>query len=138
MKTHPSTKRFYLGTFSIDTLPKKVNYPSCLIFNNQRSDQPGQHWVALYFGKNKKTEFFDSFGGSPRDYKIDNYLQSHASSTVYNKRVLQTNLSVYCGLYCLLFLICKCKHRSLRYFLNLFDSPNNNDKLFQKLIKKYL
>jgi len=138
MKSHPSSKKLYLGTFSVDTLPTNIKYPSCLIFNNQRSDQPGQHWVAIYFGANKKAEFFDSFGGSPKDYGIDGYMKKHALSTVYNKQVLQTKLSVYCGLYCLLFLICKCKHRSLKYFLNLFDKPKINDNTFFRLINKYL
>jgi len=91
MKSHPSSKKLYLGTL-----------------------------------------------GSPKDYGIDGYMKKHALSTVYNKQVLQTKLSVYCGLYCLLFLICKCKHRSLKYFLNLFDKPKINDNTFFRLINKYL
>jgi len=65
MKQHPATKKFYLGTFSADNLPKKIVYPSCFIFNNQKSHLPGQHWIAIYFSKSKKSEFFDSLGKSP-------------------------------------------------------------------------
>jgi len=137
MKCHPATKQLYLGTFSVDNLPKKVVYPSCLIFNNQPSTLPGQHWIAVYFSEKRKSEFFDSLGKSPSYYGIEDYLKLHSIEIIWSERILQSNNSEYCGFYCLLFLICRCKSRSLKYFLNLFDKAIINDKTFDYLLKKY-
>ena len=121
MKKHTATKNHYLGTFSLDNLPKKVEYPSCLIFNNQKSDQPGQHWIAIYFDKRENSEFFDSYGNGPDYYGIKDYLEKNSKRIVWNKKCIQSIDSVYCGFYCILYLISKCKGRSLKYFLGLFE-----------------
>ena len=63
-------KKYYLGTVAIDQLPQYFKYPSCFIVNNQKSNQPGQHWIAIYFGKNRKAEFFDSFGQNAKYYNL--------------------------------------------------------------------
>ena len=76
MKNDKHTKKIYLGTFARDQLPVIIKYPACLIFNNQTSNQQGEHWIALYFNKKKHAEFFDSFGNSPKLYNLDKYLQN--------------------------------------------------------------
>lgn len=137
MKTQQNTKPYYLGTFSVNNLPRP-EYPSCFIFNNQKSIQPGQHWIAIYFSKNKIAEFFDSFGNSPKFYGIEKYLLKNSKSYKWNTKILQSKFSPYCGLYCALYLIIKCKNKSLNFFLRLFQSPINNDNYLKKIIKKYL
>ena len=137
MKKHYFTKKIYIGTFAIDKLPKEVKYPSCLIVNNQKSTQPGEHWVAIYFGKNKNAEFFDSFGNSPITFGLDKFIKKNSTKMTFNKTKLQSNFSLFCGYYCVLYLIYKCKRFSLNYFLNFFDKPIDNDRIFVKLIKKY-
>ena len=137
MLRHNITKKIYLGTFAIDKLPETVRYPSCMIINNQKSTEPGEHWIALYFGKNKNSEFFDSFGNSPERFGLEKYIKKHSSKIKFNKKKLQSDFSLFCGYYCVLYLIYKCKGYSLNYFLNLFDNPIDNDKIFLKLIRKY-
>ena len=137
MKSQKETRKSYLGTFALDKLPQKVRYPSCLIVNNQKSTEPGEHWVAIYFGKNKKAEFFDSFGNSPHTFGLEKYIQNNSLTMKFNRIKLQSDFSLFCGYYCVLYLIYKCKGYSLNYFLKLFDNPIDNDKIFLKLIKKY-
>ena len=137
LKSEVKTKKIYLGTFSVDQLPKKIIYPSCLIVNNQNSYESGEHWLAIFFHKNKVAEFFDSFGNSPCYYNLGNYLDSHSKRFTFNKTPLQSFTSLYCGLYCIFYLILKAKGRSLNYIINLFKTPYQNDKLFKSLIKKY-
>ena len=137
LKNHPSTKQFYLGTFSLDKMPKKIRYPSCFILNNQKSTEGGEHWLAVYFDKNKRAEFFDSFAKPPSYYGAQEYLDKHSISVKHNKRVLQTKFTAYCGIYSILFIIFKCKSQTLNSFLKYFDSSHNNDKNFTKLINKY-
>lgn len=137
MKKHKFTKKIYLGTFAIDKLPKKVKYPSCLIVNNQKSYEDGEHWMAIYFGKNKHAEFFDSFGNSPEKFGLDKFIKKNSKKITFNRIKLQSDFSLFCGCYCVLYLIYKCKGYSLNYFINLFDNPIDNDKIFVKLINKY-
>ena len=137
MQKHNFTRQIYLGTFAIDQLPKEVRYPSCLIVNNQKSNQPGEHWVAIYFGKRKQAEFFDSFGNSPKTIGLDKFIKLHSKTMTFNKVKLQSNFSLFCGYYCVLYLIYKCKKMSLNYFLTFFKKPVDNDRIFLNLIKKY-
>jgi hypothetical protein len=139
LKFYGQNKKFYYGIYPIDQLPKIEKFPSCLIMNNQTSTQEGQHWVAIYFNKKGKCEFFDSFGESPSYYGITKYLEKYSKSIKFNDKIIQSNLSPYCGLYCVFFLIFKLKGRSMNYFKNLFGkNPNKNDLMFSKWINKYL
>jgi hypothetical protein len=139
LEFYSNNKKIYFGIFSIDKLPIIDKFPSCLIMNNQTSREEGQHWVAIYFNKRKKCEFFDSFGKSPRFYGIMDYLQKYSTGIKYSKRVVQSNVSPYCGLYCVFFLIFKIKGRSMEYYEMLFKkNPLANDIMFSKWIDRYL
>ena len=130
----PATKDTYAGTFALDKLPRKVKYPSSMIINNQKSTEPGAHWVAVYFDSKKHAFFFDSYAQSAKSYNLESYLIKHSLKLIENKKQLQ-GFSSYCGYYCVLFII----FTSLGYlkeFLNFFKSPLKNDYLIEKLIKE--
>jgi hypothetical protein len=38
-----------------------LHYPSAYVVNSDRSDGPGEHWIAVYFCKDGCAEFFDSY-----------------------------------------------------------------------------
>lgn len=132
------TKNIFLGTFAFDNLPTILNYPACLIINNQSSTQPGGHWIAAYFNKNRTCEFFDSYGNSPAFFELSNYLKHNSTSIFYNKTRLQSYSSENCGYFCILFLIFKSRNFSLDYFLKNFREPNLNDNMINNLKQKYL
>ena len=71
----PTTKDNYVGTFAIDKIPKSITYPSSMIINNEPSTRAGSHWIAIYFFKNKKAIFFDSYGQSAKSYKLNKFLK---------------------------------------------------------------
>ncbi len=48
-----------------------------MIINNEPSTQIGSHWIAIYFFKNKKAIFFDSYGQSAKLYKLDKFLKKN-------------------------------------------------------------
>lgn len=135
LKIDKKTKNKFIGTFPIDLLPKNIKYPSCMIINNQPSNQEGEHWVAVYFNKNKTCDFFDSFGNSPKFYKINKYLNRYSKRVYSNKIKIQSNYSLYCGIYCILFLLFKCRGFSMKKFTNFFKNPNYNDKHIKILLK---
>ena len=130
----PTTKDNYAGTFAIDQLPKKIKYPSSMIINNQKSTQTGAHWIGIYFDRNYKAIFFDSFAQTAKSYKLDKFLKRHSLSIIENKKILQS-YSSYCGYYCVLFIIFISLGYSLKRFLKYFKTPIENDNLFEKLIK---
>jgi hypothetical protein len=139
LEHYAKVKNFYYGVFAADRLPTIDRFPSCLIMNNQKSTQEGQHWVAIFFNKKKHCEFFDSFGKSPAYYGIQKYLKEYSTKTKYNTKIIQSNVSPYCGLYCIFFLIFKLRGRSMDYYVKLFKkNPLKNDIMFSKWIDKYL
>lgn len=122
LTTDTCTRNKFLGIFSIDTLPDVVKFPSCLIFNTDPHDKPGQHWIAVYFYSNKKCEFFDPLGFSPSFYGLKDYFDSY-SHFVYNKKQIQPFYSRKCGYYCFVFLLFRCR--------------NQKFSLSEKILQKY-
>ena len=57
LQIHPLCKVF----FPSDKLPIINTYPAGLIANAHHHDQPGTHWVAIYFDSPQETEFFDGY-----------------------------------------------------------------------------
>lgn len=138
MRSDDFTSKYFLGTFSRDRLPQIKDFPSCLILNNKPSNHGGEHWIAIYFHKNKTAEFFDSFGNHPAFYNLIKYLKNNSKQFSYNKQRLQSFTSFYCGLYCCFYLMMKSRKRALKYILKQFSkSAIKNDNMFSKMIKKY-
>ena len=118
-------------------MPEKLKYPSGLILNNQKSNEPGEHWIAIYFDKPKKCEFFDSFGNISNYYNLQNYLKKVSKGhKTFNKKKLKSDYS-FCGYYCILFLLFKARCFSLKKFLSYFMDSHSNDILLKNLIKKF-
>ena len=106
-----------------------------MIINNQQSDEAGQHWIALYFDEKQSGIFFDSYGNSAKFYNLDNYIKKHSKSFIENTVQLQSITSVYCGIYCVLFLIFMSNNYSLSEFIKLFKIRNQNEKMIEKFLK---
>ena len=128
MKRDNLSKKSWLGVFPKDRLPYIFSYPAALIFNTDNSDEPGSHWIAIYFGRNRKAEFFDSFGNSPSFYDLNQYLEQNSTSFVYNNTQIQGYNSNYCGLYALLYIYLRNRGNNLQKIINFFKSRPNNDK----------
>jgi hypothetical protein len=137
LKKDSYSKTQFLGTFAFNQLPIINKYPSCLVFNNQSSDEPGEHWLAIYFNKNKTSEFFDSFGHPPEFYGIKKYLKINSKRINYNKKIFQGFDSYYCGLYVIFYILFKTRGRSLNNYKKYFGKPHQNDKRFQKMLNYY-
>ena len=137
MEKCKSTKKIYMGTFAIDELPEKVFYPSAMIVNTHPSHKSGEHWLAIYFDKNKKGTFFDSYGNTAKFFNLGKFMKKHSISYKENSVMLQSNSSEYCGIYSILFLIHMSKKLTLKQFLLKFNSPSKNDAMIKEFLKKY-
>lgn len=112
LTTDKCTQNIFLGIYSIDNLPKVNKYPSCLIFNTDPHDKPGQHWIAVIFYNTKKCEFYDPLGFPPNFYGIDDYFGNY-SKLIYNKVQVQPFSSRKCGYYCFVFLLSRCRNKNI-------------------------
>ncbi|SRR5260221_370210 len=119
LKSDPKCRDVFLGTFPRDRLPKTLSKPSLMICNTDPHDQPGQHWIVIYFRDVEYGEYFDSFGRLPeRTFQI--YLNKHCRNWIFNDRQLQSLISRFCGHYCVLYCVKRCRGMDIVAITNMF------------------
>ena len=108
------------------------------ICNLDTSHEKGSHFVALSVKKGEVL-YVDPYGLPC----INKYIQSSFSKyginkIYYSKKPIQSSLSLFCGYFCLAFLICDERGMSLKEFLTLFKAHDvqANEKIAAKLIKR--
>lgn len=118
----PVTRKVFTGVFASDLLPKHLSYlPAALVCNTDPSDEPGEHWVAIYVDGNGHGEYFDSYGLPPLQNSIIKFLNECAVNWTYNSKRLQGLFSSVCGYYCIYYLLYRCRGYSLNSIVNDFD-----------------
>lgn len=93
----------YLGTYAIDLIPKRLKKGECFIFNLDKSNQPGSHWMGAYCYKDQHCLIYDSFGRKTNDiaYSVGDYI--NFVDTQYDPE--QDKNETNCGKRCLSFLV---------------------------------
>lgn len=99
----PFIRKSFGGVFPSDALGKPTK--KCYIINLDTSNNPGSHWVAVYFGK--EPFYFDSFAFPPTLNSIKRFL---GKKYKYNKKKMQSIYSLSCGHFCLYFLYHKSRN----------------------------
>ena len=135
------TKNQFHGVFASDELPKTVqDYPSAYVANVDPSDQPGSHWIAFYFDKNKEGEFWDSYGQHPENYvkTFINFLQINSTNWSMNHKMLQSLDSSVCGEFCVFYLVHRCRGISLNTVVNHFSNKKRlNDSIVYEFVNRH-
>ena len=117
-----------------DILPEVVTtYPSAFVCNTHNSDQPGEHWVAMYV--DQRGDYFDPYGQKPQHIEFTNFMNEHCSEWSNNDSTLQSPMSTVCGQYCVAFLMFRCRYVSMSAFSRLFstDLVANDCRVFDWL-----
>lgn len=84
-----------------DLLPHhKPSHVRAYIVNTHDSDQPGEHWVAIYFKENTAV-YFDSYGLPPLEEHIKPFLENNTRYWSMNSVRFQSGNSNMCGVYCI-------------------------------------
>lgn len=121
----------FQGVFSQDTLPTT---PRVLVCNTDPSWKPGEHWVAIYVDKNDNGEYFDSFGRPPSKH-FESYMNSNCRRWTFNKKQLQSRISGFCGFYCCLFVVLRCRGLDMTKIIAMFTNDTGyNDWLVHRFI----
>ena len=105
----------FLGVFSKDRLPSVIpKYPSGLIVNSDTSRGAGEHWMAVFYNKDRSCEFFDPYGLHPKFYGLLEHLKNTAKRVTWNRVAYQPYYSQACGYYCLIYMLLKSRNISLK------------------------
>src|SRR6266581_5462379 len=121
---HARCRGTFLGTFASDRLPGRLpsRRPLFLVVNTDPQSRPGEHWVAIYIGRDSRGEYFDSLC-QPTPRKFASYLDKCCTSWGTNSRQLQSGASRFCGHYCIFY----CMFRSLGFSLKRIESCFTED-----------
>lgn len=129
-------KKFTVGVYAADKLPRKFKKPAAFIANTDNHDKAGTHWIAFFIPKHGKPEYFDSYGMYSFIEGHLNFMAQLSKTWLNNKLSLQSLTSKVCGQYCLVFLIIRMRGHSMKQFQKLFcKNCVLNDELVRSCIK---
>ena len=130
--------KHFLGTFPCDIQPIVDNKKMfSLVFNLSRHDSKGSHFIAIFADENNLL-YFDPLGHKCENTDILQFMKK-----VKSKRRLRTKFqkiqdcnSIFCGFFCIAFLLSRHKNESLRHFFKNFSRREliKNDFLVIKYI----
>jgi hypothetical protein len=49
LKKDAYSRKIFKNVVARDRLPKKIVYPSANVINTDKSNEPGEHWLAVYY-----------------------------------------------------------------------------------------
>lgn len=139
LKKNSITKKCFRGVYSLDTLPikKNIKKPAAFVVNTDPSNKPGTHWIAIYFPKNGCAEYYDSYGQWPPHKNFLNFIGKNNKKkkiVLHSKKKLQSHLSIVCGKYCCLYILCRCNGKSMKDFLKIYEGNTSLQNDFQTYV----
>jgi hypothetical protein len=137
----------FLGVYPSNVKPGITKYNNfstkynnfSLIFNLSKHNEKGTHFVAVVI-KNKTVFYFDSYGKPCENENILNFLNQLSPVYFYNKFSIQADNSIFCGIFCLGFLLsCQKLNLTPEKFINLFTyKSTENDQIATNFIVRNL
>lgn len=129
LHSDPSTSQIFKGVMPRDHFVNcKVAFPGLYVCNTDTSDQPGSHWISIYFSKNGKCEYFDSYGVFSLFSDLTHKLLSIDKNLNYNNQTLQSVNTNVCGIYCIIFCMMRSRGFTLNYIINTFLLSHNSEE----------
>ena len=127
----------FFGTYPKDLLPKALAKKAGIVINTDNSNQPGEHWVAVFLRPNGYAEYFDSFGMPPMHMEIIEFLDNISPlGWFYNTIGFQSIYQNTCGMYCVYYLANYFNGGDFDLFRSIFNhSSSLNDRLAKILYK---
>ena len=126
----------FQGVFSISNLPHAINaYPFFMIVNTQSHNLPGEHWITVFIGSNRRGEIFDSLA-LPLSNRLVKWMNAFCVSFTKNSLAYQHPLSARCGVYALYFVLNRLQDpncMSLRFTKSLIDNEERIMKFYRNL-----
>ena len=98
-----------------------------------------EHWLSLFSFGNGNVLLFDPLGPNEKQNDVLKILQSVSKKVYYNKVKVQSDTSIYCGLFCITFVLANIDCLPcFNHFLSLFHSCNAdlNDGIIHCFVNK--
>ena len=103
LKKDSQAKKIFKKVCALDEI-ETPSYPSAYVINSDTCNKKGEHWVVVYFDKNRRGEYFDSYGLSPAVLGLEAYMDRFSLDWIYNRKTIQSLFSNVCGHYCVYFI----------------------------------
>jgi len=110
-----------------------------IVANNQTSNQPGMHWIAMFKKRgSKEVEFFDSCAMPIEFYSptFESFLSSKANVVRMSNTRIQAATSNACGHFSIYYLLHRVRGVSFERILQTFDEfdLDSNDRIVRKFV----
>jgi hypothetical protein len=132
----------FVGTFPCDILPdvdKKKKF--ALVINLSKHNTSGSHFIAIFADKNNFL-YFDPLGMKCENKDILKFIKKNKKRRKMKQkfRKIQSDDSIFCGFFCIAFLISQKLSIPNDLFLKIFDKRNllRNDKIVINFIREHI
>ena len=92
----------FIGVYPLDRIPNHFKEGGYVI-NSQTRDLPGEHWIAIYVGRNQ-IKVFDPFGFYYPSSLVRKVIVQSNKPVYFNYERTQNYATTNCGQLCLLWL----------------------------------
>jgi len=92
-----------------------------IVFNLDKHDEPGSHWVCAFIDSGRKTAYyFDSYGYKPEReiVRLLKRCKEQGCDTIYYNDIRHQRKESECGMYCLIVIVCLLKGKSFSVICN--------------------
>ena len=128
--------KVYRGTYAADELHYIARHkrPLLAVINTHDRKSPGEHWTVIYLRNYNYGEYFDSYGKKP-SIRVQTFLNDNCLKWTYNAQCLQSELSISCGYFCLVYCIFKCSGKRMKDMLKIFSTDTLHNEY---ILKRFL
>jgi hypothetical protein len=133
----PTFKKHFKGIYSIDTLPKTLNYRNFLIANTDLQKGFGIHWIGFCRSSKNNIELFDSLSLTSEKQELIVKYCKFKQEILFNETEFQLKDTTTCGLFVIYYCIEIIFNLDLNYdtFLELCFDENCQEN--EKTVKKF-
>ena len=129
------TAKAFKGVYTSNELPIRTTTDSLYVCNTDPSDQPGTHWIVVYIDKQRRADYFDSFGMAPTVKEIKHFLNENSIKWIYNVEPVQEITSDACGHHCIFFAVHRCIGFDMKSIVDMYTKNKSfNDDIVKLFV----
>lgn len=132
--------KYFQGVFPINFIPVSefAKKQSCFVLNLAHSSMQNGHFVVIFI-RESSIYYLDPFGLPISNSIIYELAKKNNKKIYYSNEQIQDFQSVYCGFFCIFFILNITKKHNVKidFYKNVSDLRKNDKKCFQYL-KKFI
>ena len=129
----------FIGVVSIDRLEPPHVFPSYTMVNFSKTGEAGSHYVSIIFNSPELCIYFDPLNLLFLPDAIFQYMRTHSKMVYRVNNKIQSDLSIFCGFYCLIPIFLHMNNVPILKGLSFFSKNLiKNDEICIILLKKLI